>query len=214
MTIIKRLTAVLCLTSLVAGCGGNSSGSTPAPTPTETFKAGTHPRFDPVTSDIPFNTDLIFAAAAQSDGTANVGAATDPVRQVLNALDGFSISAPFDILLSDSINPATAIANQSVFLVALETGTKEPLDLANVTGVRGIAPIDVQVISLDGGSHNAIRIIPTKPLLPKTKYLVFLTNDLHDHQGKALTPSWTYNALRDNSFVVLDALKPVIRHRY
>src|SRR5688572_14130008 len=91
--------ALFCSALLTACGGGNDKQTPPAPTPAEAFVAGTHPRFDPVISDIPFNTDLIFAKAAASDGTADVGSPSDAVRATLNGLDGFSTSAFFDIMV-------------------------------------------------------------------------------------------------------------------
>lgn len=192
------------------GCGGGS-GTEKAPEPSgpDVYSVGTHPRFDPVISDIPFNTDLIFAAAATSDGTANLGAATDPVRATMNQLDGFSSSAFFDILISDSVNPATALASKSVFLIELNTGGKDALNPANIVGVVGPANYDVVVVSQDGGTNNVIRIRPTKPLKSKSKYLVFITDDVKNASGASLTRSWTYNALRDTTYDTLGGLVPV-----
>lgn len=190
------------------GCGGSDTEKAPPPSGPDAYVVGTHPRFDPVISDLPFNTDLIFAAAATSDGTANLGAPTDPVRAAMNQLDGFSTSAFFDILVSSGVNPASALAAQTVFLIELKA-EGDALNPANITGVTGLANYDVQVVSLDGGLNNAIRIRPTKPLKPKTKYLVALTNDLRDSGGAPLTRSWTYNALRDPTYTTLEALVPV-----
>ena len=213
---MKNKTKSLALCSLFAiftglsGCGGGSGTETPPPlTGPSAFEPKTYPRFDPVTSDLPFNTDLLFAKAATSDGTADLGAPTDTVRAAVNALDGFSTSAFFDVLIAGSLDPASAIANQSVFLVALDTGTADALDPANIQGISGLASFDVQVVSLDGGSNNVLRIRPTAPLKPKTKYLVILTNDLKDSAGAALTASWSYNALRDPDYETLEALLPV-----
>lgn len=192
------------------GCGGGSdTEKPPVSTGPAAYNPGTHPRFDPVVSDIPFNTDLIFAAAATSDGTANLGAATDPVRATMNQMDGFSNSAFFDVLVSDGVNPATALAAQTVFLIELKSNGGDALNPANIVGVTGLANFDVQVVSLDGGSNNAIRIRPLKPLKPATKYLVALTNDLKDSSGAALTRSWSYNALRDSTYPTLESLLPV-----
>lgn len=195
---------------MLIGCGGGSgTEKAPAPSGPDAYVAGTYPRFDPIISDVPFNTDLVFAAAATSDGTASLGAATDPVRATINQLDGFSTSAFFDILLNDSISPATALASKSVFLVELNTGGKDALNPANVVGVVGPASYDVVVVSQDGGNNNVIRIRPTKPLKSKAKYLVFITDDVKNASGASLTRSWTYNALRDPNYGALSALLPV-----
>src|SRR5690606_6180400 len=192
------------------GCGGgDGTEKAPEPTGPDIYQVGTYPRFDPVTSDVPFNSDLIFAKAAESDGTADLGAPTDPVRATINRMGGFSTSAFFDVLLSGSINPASVVTGKTVFLVELNANGKDALVPANIVGVTGLASFDAQVVSLDGGANNTLRILPTKPLKPKTKYLVILTNDLKDSAGAALTRSWTYNALRDPGYQTLQALVPV-----
>jgi pimeloyl-ACP methyl ester carboxylesterase len=206
--ITKTLLSILSV-SLVLQGGSDDSNNGPEPSGAAIFEPGTHPRFDPVIRDLPFNTDLIFAAAATSDGTADVGAATDSVRAALNMLDGFSTSAYFDILIQGSVNPASVLPMQTVFLVEVDTGGNDALNPANVVGLVGPAAFDTQVVSLDGGTNNAIRIRPTAPLKAKTKYLVILTNDIMDAGGQALTPSWTYNALGDPEYPTLGSLIPV-----
>ena len=200
----------LVLPALVTGCGSGSDKQTqPEPTPAEAFVAGTHPRFDPVILDVPFNTDLVFAKAAASDGTADVGAPSDAVRATVNGLDGFSTSAFFDVMVDGSVDVATLIPMKSVFLLELDTGVKDALDPANIVGIKGAAIFDTKVVSLDGGTNNTIRIRPTLPLKSKAKYLVVLTNDIKDSSGKALTRSWTYNAIHDTSYPILESLVPV-----
>lgn len=197
-------------TLVLQGCGGSDTEKAPTPTGPDAYEVGSHPRFDPVISDIPFNTDIIFSVpkGVEPDGTANVGAATDPVRAALNRLDGFSTSAYFDILIDGSVDPATAIPLQTVFLVEVQSNG-DALDPANIVGLVGPASFDVRVVSLDGGTNNAIRLRPTEPLKAKTKYLVFLTNDIEDMSGEPLTRSWSYNSLRDPAYETLSALLPV-----
>lgn len=194
-------------------CGGSDTEKSETPPAAQVFTPGTHPRFDPVVSDVPFNTDLVFAKAAATDGTADAGEAANPVIAGLNSLDGFSPSAYFDILIQGSVNPATANTG-SVFLIQLNTGTADALNPANIVATEpivGPASYNVGVVSLDGGTNNVIRIRPLLPLKSKTKYLVFITNDVKDSAGNALTPSWTYNALRDDDFASkgLGSLTPV-----
>ncbi len=204
------LTATLALSlSVLTGCGGSSKQKAPEPTGAEAFVAGTHPRFDPVISDLPFNTDLVFAKAAATDGTADVGTPSDTVRATLNGLDGFSTTAFFDVMVEGSVDAATVLPMKTVFLLELNTGGKDALNPANIVGIAGAATFDTRVVSLDGGTNNVIRIRPTLPLKSKAKYLVFLTNDIKDSGGKALTRSWTYNALHDTTYSILDSLVPV-----
>lgn len=193
----------------LSACGGDGTQKAPPPNAVESYEVGTHPRFDPIRSDLPFNTDIIFAKAAVSDGTADLGVPTDPVRHAVNQMDGFSVSAYFDVLIEGSVNPASALANRSVFLVELDAQNKDALDIKNVTGIKGVAEFDVVVASLDGGTNNAIRVRPLVPLNPKSKYLVILTNDLVDTAGKPLTRSWVYNSLRDPNYATAAGLAPL-----
>jgi len=192
---------------VLQGCGSDKKEV--KPTGAAAFEAGVHPRFDPVISDIPFNTDLIFAKAATTDGTADVGAASDSVRAALNVMDGFSTSAYFDVMMSGSVDSATVLPMQTVFLLELDADGEDALDPNNIIGIVGPANFDTQVVSLDGGTNNVVRIRPTLPLKAKAKYLVFLTNGIKDAQGNAVTRSWTYNALHDATYQTLDSLLPV-----
>jgi pimeloyl-ACP methyl ester carboxylesterase len=208
---LTSLILILSFSLLLQSCGGGDTEKQEPLPDTATFKPGTHPRFDPIVSDLPFNTDLIFARAATTDGTADVGTPTNPVTAALNQLDGFSTSAYFDILISGSVDSAT-VTNSSVFLLQLNTGTGDALNPASIVANNpfiGPATYSVGVVSLDGGSNNVIRVRPTLPLKSKAKYLVFITNDVKDTLGRALTASWSYNAIRDPNYDTISSLLPV-----
>jgi hypothetical protein len=67
-----------------------------------------------------------------------------------------------------------------------------------------------EVISLDGGTNNVLRITPLKPLMPKTKYLVVVTNRLKDASGAKIQASQAYKDIRDNNTALLsNALLPL-----
>ncbi|MED5390118.1 MAG: hypothetical protein VX793_14765, partial [Pseudomonadota bacterium] len=205
----------------LAACGG---GSDTTPDQSEgALQVGTYPRFDPLTSDLPLNTDILFAAAATSDGTADVGAPTNPVEAAINGLDGFSTNAYFDIgFAGGSIDPAsvcTVLAQAlaqctvpNVFLIPLDTGGNDALDPANVVGVQPDSEwpaASAEVVSLDGGTNNVLRVIPQEPLKAKTKYLVFVTNGVLDSMGDPITPSTSYHTLGETTPAVTPALQPV-----
>jgi len=203
----------------LAACGG---GSDTVPDQSEGAVSlddlGTYARFNPAVSDLPLNTDLLFSAAATSDGTANTGG-SNPVSTAIRSLDGFSTNAPFDIAFSDSLNPvspctlamAPAVPCQpNVFLVPLDTGENDPLDPTGIEGVNfaalGETAVSASVVSQDGGENNVLRVVPMQPLLPKTKYLVVVTNNLLDAAGEPVQPSFHYDLLRNADAETLASL--------
>jgi pimeloyl-ACP methyl ester carboxylesterase len=54
-----------------------------------------------------------------------------------------------------------------------------------------------ELISLDGGVDNVIRITPLEPLMPKTKYLIVITGPISDSAGNPVLPSPSYTGIRD-----------------
>lgn len=194
----------------LAACGG---GSDTVPDQSEGSvsldELGTFARFNPAASDLPLNTDLLFAKAGDSDGTADASG-SNPVSTAIRSLDGFSTNAPFDIAFSDSLNPASpctlAMAPvvpcaPNVFVVPLDMGENDPLDPTGIQGVNlaalGETAVSASVVSRDGGENNVLRVIPMQPLLAKTKYLVVVTNNLLDADGAPVQPSTQYSLLRN-----------------
>jgi len=112
-------------------------------------------------------------------------------------------------MIDGSVDTTTVLPMKTVFLLELNTGGKDALNPANIVGISGAASFDTKVVSLDGGTNNVIRIRPLLPLKSKAKYLVFMTNDIKDTSGKPLTRSWTYNALHDTSYTLMESLVPV-----
>ncbi len=86
---------------------------------------------------------------------------------------------------------AEAIAFQTAAAVAGAGGGTAGLDALADPVARA------EIISLDGGSNNVLRITPLKPLQPKTKYLVVLTNDVEAANGQPTYASEAYETLRD-----------------
>ena len=78
------------------------------------------PLFDVLNSVVPLGSDLVFASAAASDGTGNVGGdGTNPVFNAINDLDGgLSTLAPIDVVMDGSLLPST-VNSDNVFLVKL-----------------------------------------------------------------------------------------------
>jgi len=147
------------------------------------------PIFNPGTSALPIPNDLIFqkdnatTTAIESDGTFDVADSSPPVTTALNELSGASTIAPIDIAMSGEIDPATVLANASVWLIALDYASGSPLQGLSIqeppTIILGDQPtFDVSVESFDDSTNNFIRITPTSPLMPNTRYLVGLTTSI------------------------------------
>lgn len=67
-----------------------------------------------------------------------------------------------------------------------------------------------EVVSLDGGNNNVLRITPLRPLNPKTKYLVVVTNEVLDNTGDPLVTDPAYELISDPSRdIAINALRPV-----
>jgi len=111
-----------------------------------------YPLFNPGASVVPLGSDFIFADAADSDGTANVGATGgNAIFEALNDLDGgISVLAPIDLTISGAVDPATVIAGQTVHLVKLPNAS-DAASLALPTG-------------LDASSVDALDVASIAPL--------------------------------------------------
>lgn len=57
--------------------------------------------------------------------------------------------------------------------------------------------VRVELLDIDGGQNNLIRILPLEPLAAKTQYVLALTNDIVDANGEPLVGSPTYQSVAD-----------------
>ncbi|WP_309045981.1 MECDP-synthase [Marinobacter sediminicola] len=158
----------------------------------------------------PINSDLILLlGATQSANYDFTGLSTGktPADDAVNRLSGFSTSGAFSLKFDGSLNPASVMANATVFLVPLNVGpalASAPLALPN-TNPSSIVKADpfgqglstplvqpnfrAEVVSLDGGIDNAIRVVPLEPLEESQKYLVIVSDDVVGANGKPIARS-------------------------
>ncbi|OZB13699.1 MAG: hypothetical protein B7X58_09040, partial [Marinobacter sp. 34-60-7] len=240
----KTLISLAVASSLgLTGCfggGSDSKNANPSPKYTDPAVTGkTWPLFNPATSVLPTPNDILFAQETAGDGTMS-GSDANPVTVGLDALDGSSTTAQFDIKLSGSIDVDTvdgrplvtipgvgtvpnpeqtvyllgldfpggdSLQNSSAYYTALATelgltlpesgtlpGETPTFDIGlSLNSAPNSKPISdyleqfrVEVIDLDGGTDNTLRITPLKPLDPKKKYLVVVTNEILDADGDPL----------------------------
>lgn len=218
--------------ALAGGCSVEDADTThaattanqPITTQPDYFVPGVHPRFNPAASDLPLNTDILFAEAADYDGTAKVSG-TGTVQDALNDIDGWSTNAYFDIAFAGgnidgtSIDANIASPTANVFLLPLETAAGgDALNPADLLLPPDGSPFDPAKIAATAFTAEAktlydgtsvLRIKPTAPLLAKKKYLVVVTNGILDQTGQPITRSAAYDLLGADTPLANAALDPV-----
>jgi pimeloyl-ACP methyl ester carboxylesterase len=163
----KSLLSLAVTTSLVglAGCDISSTTDNTGTTPEvqldseAAVKNKVYPLFDPANSVLPVGIDLLFADASDTDGTANVGAEQgNPVKKALNDMDGISTLAPLDVQFNNPIDPDSAVAGSTVFLIKLPNA-------ASVGGSTNLILPD----GLDASSVDALNLATIAPFFTTTK---------------------------------------------
>jgi pimeloyl-ACP methyl ester carboxylesterase len=201
---------------LAAGCGGGGTGDIG---PTNTASGNGNPGgatppaanpatvalFQPLQGVLPYPTDLYFSGS--TDGTLNIQPANAlmPLQSSLNALDGFSTTAPIRARFASPLNAASLTAANVIMLqVTVDNTTKATTGVTRPL-VLGTDPAtaDFSVgLATDAGVGNTIlEIRPLKPLVPSggatnVGYLVLLTNGITTASGAATTPDDDYAAIK------------------
>lgn len=219
---MKRLIAAAALAALVtAGCSssvdngpsvkptdpttgnGNPTGANPPPT-----TAATAAKFQPAQGIFPFPNDLYFSGT--TDGTLNIQPANGLIPQQvgLNALDGWSTTAPIRVSFGGALNPASFSAstvriyqvtvsntNKAVsgFTKVLTYGTDYTAALATDTG---IGPTILEITPLHPLEPSSGPLAPGDPLPEGTGYLVVLTNGITLADGSAATADRDYATIK------------------
>jgi hypothetical protein len=209
----KTLISLAVASSLgLTGCfDSGSSGKNANPdykiTDTTIDRSVVRPIFDPnplsETFSVPTHFDLLLllgaTQSADHDFTAPASG-PEPVASGLNSLSGFSTTSAFNIRFDGSLEPSSVKKGQNVFLIALNTDPaveSAPLALpaVNPADIAGLAPDEnqpnyrVDVVDVDNGKNNAIRITPLEPLEEKRKYLVLVGDGILGSNKKNIDQS-------------------------
>ncbi|WP_159821063.1 VolA/Pla-1 family phospholipase [Colwellia sp. 20A7] len=161
--------------------------------------------FDPASGILSVPNDLLFQGS--QDGSLNLPV-SDPTDSsdpffALSALDGWSTTNPFvlniDFPEGTSLDSNSAFSSASVkiyeTLMGGDPGCEEVPRGAACT-VVGELTFGVDFISQASG--NSVAVIPLKPLKAKTGYVLALTNNLQDNNGKAISGSTAYESVRQD----------------
>ena len=205
---------MLALGSLVlAGC---SSDKTVEP---DNGTIRTFAVYNPATGSVPLPNDLLFSGT--TDLTLNVPVADpndygDPLNAV-SALDGWSTVAPISVSFfnedsSVTISQASVVGGSTVrvFEVLADTDYNNPLFGPSPTfapyNLVGEVPASEYAAVAQG---STIAIVPTKPLSPRSTYLVVVTNGVTDSNGEAVLEDGLYQVASSDVDTSNPALAPV-----
>jgi Pla-1/cef family extracellular lipase len=211
---MKKLLISLAVTSALGltGCGGEKLEDIKADVAAE---GNTLPLsrvvFDPTASKVSVPNDLLFSGS--TDGTLVMpGEAVaspnyaDP-QTAIGALDGWSTQNPFSIELAVpggvSLDAASASRPDSVRLVEVLMGDPASPDASCRAVPRGVACKAVGQLTygtdfVTKAVGNNIAVIPLKPLKAATTYILVLTNNLRDSEGRSIAPSTTYELVKQD----------------
>ncbi len=146
--------------------------------------------FDPSNGIVPTATNLLFMGSA--DGTLNIpinpseSAGAQALKATLNALDGFSTTAPIVTTFDLPLNPASVLPRRNVRLFEVTLNAAGAAIALNGEVAYGT------FTALATGDNTSLVIQPLKPLKADTSYLVVLTDSLRAADGRAMQPSVVY----------------------
>ncbi len=161
--------------------------------------------FDPAGGVLSVPNDLLFLGT--QDGTLNLPVEdptdfSDPTV-AMSALDGWSTTNPF--VLSINFPAGTNLDGSSVFspasvqiFEALMGGDPGCEQVPRGAACTVVSELTFGVDFVTQASGNSVAVVPLKPLKGKTTYILALTNNLKDSNGKAVAGSTTYESVRQD----------------
>jgi len=181
--------------ALVAGCNVKSSNPPPSQGPNAGFQA----RFALSTTGyvLPFPNDLYFNGS--TDGTVNIQGLSDPTDYsnplvAINALDGFSSTAPITEQFTAPIDPSTLSGHVEVFSV-----TTDPSKGFAVTGVNGLLQQGVDyTLGVSSADSSVLQITPTTSLGANKSFMVVVTDGVKDTNGDPAQPSSQFARIKQD----------------
>jgi len=152
----------------------------------------------------------IFSAAADLDGFSTTAQIDIPFSAALqaasvSAANIFLIPLNYDDPLTGTLNTAAPISGNpaavEASVITYGTGAvAEVVAVAATDSTPAIAAVAaVPAVPAVTGAGNVLRISPSTPLQPATRYLMVLTNGIKDSNGKPVIASPTYNLLSSST---------------
>lgn len=194
-SLLHLLLPALCL--LLSACGDSPAASQIRPSTPDRFA-----QFYPDKNILPWPNNLLFAGS--EDGTLNqqydADSAVADMIEPLNTLDGFSVIAPLSATFNVDVDPATLVGGQTVRVFEVTT---DGVGGAVTQVVRELDPAEYWVRP-DVGEPVGLSIVPTRPLQPKTSYMVVLTRGILAVDGEPMQASTVYDLARSGERLIDD----------
>lgn len=209
---MKKLLLSVAIGSALGLTGCLSDGDDAQVSDEEARVAFTRVVFDPEAGALPIPSDILLGGT--TDGTLNIPVA-DPTNYgdpqvAINALDGWSTTMPmrFEFAYSSdqsgntvAINPSSVTSSGAirVFKTVMGADTRDA-DCATAPAGRACRVEGELEFGTDFTvtyENQTATVVPLRPLLPKTGYLVVLTDGITDDLGRSVRPSQTYAVARN-----------------
>lgn len=163
----------------------------------------TRPLYAPSKGILPVPNDLLYSGSL--DATLNIPVAdptdfSDPMV-ALNALDGWSVDAPFQVEFDKPVDLTTFVPGSSIRIFEVTTLVTPTQPVGGpVTGVTSeLTSFSVQAAP-EVPTGEVVRVLPNQALKAATTYMVVLTNGLMDAKGRKLRPAEEWELLSDAVF--------------
>jgi Pla-1/cef family extracellular lipase len=181
-------------------------------------------KFDPGAGDLSVPNDLLFSDTP--DGTLHIPVSKDDDGNIISgeknedgteiespnyadpstaigSLDGWSVAQPFALEIifpGDSTLDNTSVVNPASVKVyeTLMGGDSGCEAVPRGAACTVVGELTFGVDFVAQGSGDNILVVPLKPFKSKTTYIVALTNNLKDSNGKAVAASTTYESVRQD----------------
>ena len=189
-----KMTLVLVAAGLFGCENGSSTGPppvsfTPPPPPAGT---GFVALYAPPVDVGPYPSDLYNPTGAKLEVPQRL---TSPLASALNTLDGFSTTAVVSAPFNASVDPATLVPFNPL---AAPTGAESVFVLDATHGVPLVPGADYAVrVSSAAGNGGTVEIVPLKPLVPRTRYVFIITDNVQSTAGVAAGADIVFGAVRD-----------------
>jgi pimeloyl-ACP methyl ester carboxylesterase len=191
----RSLLLSFALAAVLSGCKGSHTASVQL-------------LFDPSAGVVPVPSDILFLTSADGTLDAPVDDPADitDLAVQLNALDGWSTSASFTLSFESGVDAATAVAGESVRLFVVESDTSRVRRGGGVTEVLSeVDGDDFDIVAASEDTTGAtLRVLPTKPLMPATSYMVIVTNGVKDSGGVSTSGSDFFIGATSTTFQTAD----------